>query len=112
MIAAKLDALIQAVCPIYGVSIGRIDDRLTWRIDCKDEATPAQRDAAVAMLVTFVPIITSDDLAVSAIDALDRLQFTHLFDLENRVRALEAKAPITVAVYRQALIDKWKTLNA
>lgn len=52
-----------------------------------------------------------DQLAAQSIDAMDRLQFEHLFDLENRTRILELKTPITRAQYRQALIDRWKTLN-
>src|SRR5262245_28450439 len=59
-------------------------------------------DSAAALL---------DHRATEFIDAQDRLQFEHLFDLENRVRALEGKLPITRAVYRQALIDRWKLLN-
>lgn len=46
MIAEKLDAAIKAVCPIHGVSIGRVDDKAIWRIDFKDEATAEQRSAA------------------------------------------------------------------
>ena len=52
-IAAKLDAAIKAVCPIHGVSIGRADDRATWRIDYADEATAEQREAAQDVLDAF-----------------------------------------------------------
>ena len=27
----KLDVSIKAVCPIHGVSIGRVNDKQTWR---------------------------------------------------------------------------------
>lgn len=37
------------------------------------------------------------------ISSIDALQFLVSFDIENRVRALEAKAPITAAQYRSAL---------
>lgn len=37
------------------------------------------------------------------ISSIDALQFAVSFDMENRVRALEAKAPITAAQYRAAL---------
>lgn len=53
-ITEKLDAAIKAVCPIHGVSIGRKDDKQTWRIDFKDEATAPQRAAAQQVLDTFV----------------------------------------------------------
>ena len=36
---SRLDAEIRAVAPIVGVSIGRKDDRATWRFDFADEAT-------------------------------------------------------------------------
>lgn len=54
-IAAKLDAAIKAVCPIHGVSIGRADDKQTWRIDYADDATAEQREAAQSVLVSFNP---------------------------------------------------------
>lgn len=49
--------------------------------------------------------------AIKAIDGVDRLQFEHLFRLENRTRVLEGKLQITKAQYRDALIAEWKTLN-
>lgn len=53
MISAKLDAAIKAVCPIHGISIGRKDDKSTWRIDFKDEASAQERAAAQAVLNAF-----------------------------------------------------------
>lgn len=55
-IAHDLSAAIAAVCPIVGVSIGRIADRSTWRIDFAEEATPAQRAAARNVLSSFDPV--------------------------------------------------------
>jgi len=52
-----------------------------------------------------------DSDAAGAIDGMDRLQFEHLFDLENRMRAQESQPQITRAQYRNALIAKWKTLH-
>jgi hypothetical protein len=49
----ELDRAIKVVCPIHGVSIGRKDDRSTWRIDFKAEATPAQRAAAETVLADY-----------------------------------------------------------
>lgn len=53
MITVKLDAEIKAVCPIHGVSIGRKDDKSTWRIDFADTATVEQREAARSALDAF-----------------------------------------------------------
>jgi hypothetical protein len=55
MLAAVLDISIRAVCPIHGVVVGREDDRTTWRIDFKDEATAQQRAAGSAVLAAFDP---------------------------------------------------------
>lgn len=52
-----------------------------------------------------------DTQAQQAVDAEERLHFEMHFDIENRVRALEGKQPITRAVYRDALITRWKQLN-
>ena len=52
-IAKQLHDQISSVCPIDGVSIGRKDDKLTWRIDFKSEATQEQRNAARAVVDTF-----------------------------------------------------------
>lgn len=66
-----------------------------------------------------------DRMAAIAVDAMDRLQFEHLFDLENTTRALKARfnvvspgsfppaeaAPITGPQYRAALINRWKAQN-
>ena len=53
--ASLLARPIAAVCPIHGVSVGRWEDRSTWRIDFKDEATPAERMAAFATMNAFDP---------------------------------------------------------
>lgn len=48
-----LDVKIKKVAPIDGVSIGQIDNKSTWRIDFKPEATPAQRRAAQGVVNGF-----------------------------------------------------------
>lgn len=61
----------------------------------------------------FSPVpapLTLDEKAVHEIDGL-RFLFELNFDQENRIRALEGKAPITKGVYRDALINRWKQLN-
>ena len=44
---------VAAVAPISGVSIGRLDDKSTWRIDFKPEATVQQRTDAQAVVGAF-----------------------------------------------------------
>ena len=54
---------------------------------------------------------TPDKCAARAIAAMDRLQFEVLFSHENRIRVLEGKLQITVEVFRDALIARWKALH-
>jgi len=44
------------------------------------------------------------------VDGMDLLQNKVLFDHENRIRALEGAAPVTVAQFRTALINRMKAL--
>lgn len=52
-IIQQLHEQISAVCPVAGVSIGRIDDKATWRIDFADAATTQQRASAAAVVSAF-----------------------------------------------------------
>lgn len=45
-LAEKLHAAVAAKAPIYGVSIGKRDDKSTWVIHFKPEATEQQRTDA------------------------------------------------------------------
>lgn len=49
----KLHNALAAVAPIVGVSVGRADDKATWRIDFAADATSGQRDAAQSVLAAF-----------------------------------------------------------
>lgn len=60
-----LSAEIAAVCPINGVSIGRWDDRATWQVDYKPEATPEQRGAAQTVINTF-DVLTVEKKEIAA----------------------------------------------
>lgn len=46
----QLDKALKAVCPVSGVSIGRKNNKATWRIDFMDEATDEQKKAAQDIL--------------------------------------------------------------
>lgn len=75
------------------------------------DLTPEEEAAALLAKAAWDADNTLDNRAARAIDGLDRLQFEHLFDLENRTRVLEGKTQITRAQYRDALIARWKVLN-
>jgi hypothetical protein len=52
----KLYESIAAVAPIDGVAVGVPNDKSTWRIDFRAEATDAQRAAAQAVIASFVVV--------------------------------------------------------
>lgn len=49
-----LDQAIKAVCPIHGVSFGKLDDKSTWRINFANEATDKQKAEAQKIIDDFV----------------------------------------------------------
>lgn len=49
-----LDQEIKKVCPIDGVSFGKLDDKSTWRIDYAKEATQEQKTEAQKILRDFL----------------------------------------------------------
>lgn len=53
MLAQLLDEQLKEVAPIYGVSIGKENDKSTWEINFKDEATESERDAAQVVIDNF-----------------------------------------------------------
>lgn len=52
-VPAKLHALIAAVCPIDGVSFGDLNDKRTWVIQAKSEATAKQKADAGAIMAAY-----------------------------------------------------------
>ena len=96
-----LDKQIKKVCPIHGVSIGRKNDKTTWRIDFKDEATKPQKKSAQTVFdnfdITTQP--TSEDRIDEAFPQTDiaRVIFEAFFELANRLQVLESKPAITRA---------------
>jgi hypothetical protein len=73
--------------------------------------TPEEEAAAAAALAAETAANQPDVVAPIRVDAIDRLQFEVMFDMENRMRAREGLAAITRAQYRTALINRWKALN-
>jgi hypothetical protein len=49
----KLDSDLRAVCSIEGVSVGVWDDKSTWRVDYKVEATMDGKKAAQIVVANF-----------------------------------------------------------
>ena len=86
----QLHAQIAAVAPIVGVSIGRKEDKLTWRIDFAPEATQPHRDAAAGVVASF------DVEAVEAAEASEQ----------------EANDTLALAAHTDAVFQALKTATA
>ena len=52
---------VKAVCPIQGISFGRLNDKSTWIIVYADNATNAQKAAADALLPTLNVLDVPDE---------------------------------------------------
>lgn len=48
-----VDRAIKAVCPIHGISFGKLNDKLTWKIHYKDEASDEEKATAEKLLAEF-----------------------------------------------------------
>jgi hypothetical protein len=48
------DQAIKAVCPIHGISFGKLEDKKTWEIHFIDEATEEQKLAANKVMNEFI----------------------------------------------------------
>ena len=110
-IAGRLDAAIKAVCPIDGVSIGHRDDRSTWRIDFREEATAQQRAAAQAVLDAFDPdSVTPIDL--SDIDNLEKSFKAMALMMRDYTNALQAGTHTqkSIAQLKTDFAAKWNSL--
>ena len=61
-IAGKLNDEIKKVAPIISVSIGKIDDKTTWRIEFEDGATDKEKNAAKSVIKSFDATAKSKDV--------------------------------------------------
>ena len=86
---------IAAVCPIDGVFVGRKDQRETWGIHFRAEATDSQRAAAKAILAAFdfnapsVPASVKMWQAKTALDAIGKLETANTAIAASGNRALQ-----------------------
>lgn len=67
--AVALHTAVAAVCPIHGVSIGRKNDKSTWRIDFAPNASSNERAAAEAVLASFDVAAAQAEAAAKAVHA-------------------------------------------
>ncbi len=95
--ATKVSVAIAAACPIIGVSIGRRDDKSTWRIDFDDAATVGERAAAAAVLAALDPDATAVPQSVTPYQARRALNAAGLRD----------QAEVAIAAASQDVRDAW-----
>ena len=105
-LAAQITAALQRLgVPIYGVSIGRADDRSTWRIDYAPGATDLQRSTAEALKLTYDP---ATDTAYT--DEQATLRFTD----EKLIKAVAIwtaqKLSVPIATARSEILTIYKGL--
>lgn len=72
--------------------------------------TQDEIDAALARKAEEDALNSPDNLAVRAVDAVDKLWFEINFNQENRIRVLEGKSQVTRVQYRDALIAAYKVI--
>lgn len=110
-LAATLDRALRAVAPIAGVSIGRDDDKSTWRIDYADTATAAQKAAAEAVLAAFDPAAEEAPLRLSKLAIVDRLSDAEL-DTFLALRSGTAETVLPLGPAQQIrLALRWDNAN-
>lgn len=98
MNVAKLHDAVAAVAPIDGVHVGRRDDRSTWRIDFRPEATDEQRADGQAVMDAFDPLAADPRTATA-------------LQLRYALNALgwRTKWDAAVALQSQSARDYWET---
>jgi len=67
----KLHNAIEAVCPMHSVSIGSENDKTTWQISFKDEATTEEKAAAQAVIDAAELSILDDVIEIKYVPCKD-----------------------------------------
>lgn len=113
-----LTIAISALAPVSGVSVGRINDKSTWRVDFNN-ATPAQRQSVEAFIQSFdvtagfnlLKLQNERKEATNKFDKEDRRFAMVLIDEINRLRKRQLdihnllQANPTYAGYRTAVLN-------
>lgn len=108
-LAERLDLALRSVgVPIDGVSIGDLNDRSTWRVDFRPEATPAQRAQAVAIVAAFAPPTAAQILDE---DAQRETDMTILKAIVIELHAIIPAPKPTVAQLRANILARYKALS-
>ena len=93
-----IDKALKAVAPIHGCSFGKVEDKSTWRIDFKDEATQSEKDAAQLVVDNFDinakdPITERMKEYGTPVEQLERIIENGLAAEQTRVSEIKARHP-------------------
>lgn len=99
-LSQKLTNLLSPICPVDGVSIGRKDDKATWRIFFNPSATQQEKDAAQSAMDSYDP--AADDAAENSQQAQDDADKATLKSIPQAVQ---------LAQMTPAQIDAWLAAN-
>lgn len=111
-IAGRLDEALKAAgVPIVGVSIGRLADRGSWRIDYEESAGAAQRaqGEAIKLALDVSPAAVADDLVARTVDshAWRALMWAVLKELNDGTNPTAAQ----MQRVRGYFVDRYKALT-
>lgn len=108
MFAASVsEALKAAGVPFVSVSIGRKDDKATWRVDFAPTATDADKAQAASVIAAFVPPDPADEEAKFAADT--RILRAIVVELHAAIPDHAGKP--TLAQLRNRIISRYKALT-
>jgi hypothetical protein len=109
MVSMYLDQAIRSAgIPITGVSVGRVEDRSTWRVAFEARATEAQRTQAQQIVETFT-LPTPDQLQTDA--AARDIDVTALKAVVIEIYPYLSSSKPSLAQLRQNIIARYKALN-
>lgn len=99
MIIQQLQRQISQVCPIGGVSLGRLDDKATWRIAFAPAATAGQIAAANAALAAFDLLAAQQQEATLALRRSADAQELSDARVNSAITALLDSTPAQLATF-------------
>jgi hypothetical protein len=106
MLAEQLTrALMRQAIPVIGVSIGKSDDRTTWRIDYDPSATAAQRTAGETLKATFDPAVDPIFLDETAQNVMNTQVAKALCALMLQVKLNRALTTADIPAVQQMFAD-------
>lgn len=101
---AVLNEIISANIPAEGASIGNENDKQTWRIDFKPEATPQHISQAQVIV---------DNFDIAFYEAIEQTNNQSIQEAKDKwkISSLKGKTPDEIYNLVQNRIDNWSSLT-